>query len=327
MRPKISVIIPVYKVEKYIQHCVDSILNQTLQDIEVILIEDGSPDLCGEICDAYRQQDHRVSVVHKKNSGVSAARNIGLSIASGEYIGFVDADDIVSNCMFEMLYTQAIRLNADICMCSYKKIKTIEEAETLDGNINNIDVIPMNPKETIEAIMDFDRPIQTAVWNKIYKSNVIKNIRFNENKKTAEDLEYLIKAIVESNSIIYIPYKLYGYFIGREEAATSFNHDLNWYLEQNDNIAEVMNVVKDSYRDLANLAISYRCINGELSIINYLVVSDQYNTKIENLIRKDLKNNIYSVFKSGIHIVKKIQILIYIITPKLYRLVLKRKLC
>ncbi|MCF2684419.1 glycosyltransferase family 2 protein, partial [Faecalicatena contorta] len=120
MRPKISVIIPVYKVEKYIQHCVDSILNQTLQDIEVILIEDGSPDLCSEICDAYRQQDHRVTVVHKKNSGVSAARNIGLNIASGEYIGFVDADDIVSNCMFEMLYTQAIRLNADICMCSYK---------------------------------------------------------------------------------------------------------------------------------------------------------------------------------------------------------------
>ena len=150
---EITVIIPVYNCKNYLRQAVQSVISQPYQALKVLLVDDGSTDGSAVLCDKLADQDKRITVIHQKNCGVSAARNIGLNIASGEYIGFVDADDIVSNCMFEMLYTQAIRLNADICMCSYKKIKTIEEAETLDGYINNIDVIPMNQKDTIEAII------------------------------------------------------------------------------------------------------------------------------------------------------------------------------
>ena len=115
--PKISVIVPVYKVEKYIHKCVDSILNQTFSDIEVILVDDGTPDRCGEICDAYGEQDSRVKVIHKENGGLSDARNAGMPHASGEYIIFIDSDDYIESDMLEYMYTRLTEAGADMATC------------------------------------------------------------------------------------------------------------------------------------------------------------------------------------------------------------------
>ena len=104
--PTISVIVPVYKVEPYIRKCVDSILGQTFSDIQVILVDDGSPDQCGKICDEYAKQDNRVEVIHKENGGLSDARNAGIPYAKGEYIIFLDSDDYIENDMFEYMYTR-----------------------------------------------------------------------------------------------------------------------------------------------------------------------------------------------------------------------------
>lgn len=111
---KISIIIPVYNVERYLEKCIDSILQQTFKDIEVVLVNDGSQDQCGEICDRYKQKDNRIKVVHKENGGVASARNAGLKIATGEWIGWVDADDWIEPDMFNYLIENAIVYGADI---------------------------------------------------------------------------------------------------------------------------------------------------------------------------------------------------------------------
>ena len=106
---KVSVIIPIYKVEKYLSRCLDSVVNQTLDDIEIVLVDDGSPDSCPEICDRYAKKDSRIKVIHKKNEGLGYARNSGMLIATGEYIAFLDSDDYVSKDMYEKVYSELKR--------------------------------------------------------------------------------------------------------------------------------------------------------------------------------------------------------------------------
>lgn len=117
--PKVSVIVPVYNVENYIRKCLDSIISQTLKDIEIILVDDGSEDNSGKICDEYAEKDSRIIVIHQKNNGLSNARNTGLNIASGEYIGFVDSDDYIKSEMYSEMYQTAEKTDADMVLCNY----------------------------------------------------------------------------------------------------------------------------------------------------------------------------------------------------------------
>ena len=123
MKREISIIVPIYNVEKQLSTCIESILNQTFMNFELILVDDGSPDKCGEICDEYEKKDKRIKVIHKKNGGLSDARNAGLNIATGKYIGFVDSDDIIHPQMYEKLYNCINKYNSDIIQCKFKKFK------------------------------------------------------------------------------------------------------------------------------------------------------------------------------------------------------------
>ena len=116
MNPKVSIVVPMYGVEKYLEKCVNSLIHQTLKDIEIILVDDGSPDKCGEIAEQYAKNDARIKVIHQKNAGLGPARNTGMEVAVGEYIGFVDSDDWVNETMFEHLYNAALKGNADIAV-------------------------------------------------------------------------------------------------------------------------------------------------------------------------------------------------------------------
>ena len=131
--PKISIIVPIYNVERYLMECIDSIRNQTLTDIEIILVDDGSPDNSGAICDDCALKDDRIKVIHKKNGGLSSARNAGLKVAIGEYIGFVDSDDWVDGEMYEFLYKNAVEKHAEIAACNIAKMG-------LDGQFENFDI-------------------------------------------------------------------------------------------------------------------------------------------------------------------------------------------
>ena len=131
--PKISIIVPVYNVEQYLAECIESIKDQSLTDIEIILVDDGSPDNSGAICDDYALKDDRIKVIHKKNGGLSSARNAGLEVAIGEYIGFVDSDDWVDGEMYEVLYKNAVENQAEIAACNIAKMG-------LDGQFENFDI-------------------------------------------------------------------------------------------------------------------------------------------------------------------------------------------
>jgi glycosyltransferase involved in cell wall biosynthesis len=176
---KISIIVPVYNAEKYLEKCVNSIINQTHTNIEIILVNDGSTDGSGILCDKYIH-DKRVKIIHQKNQGASMSRNNGIDIATGNYIGFVDSDDWIDNDMFEILYKNIANFDADISMCGFKHVdedgKTIAKSNSLKNSLKIIkgaDIIKHN-------LLDYDEQerINEGVWNKLYKHSLFNNIRF-----------------------------------------------------------------------------------------------------------------------------------------------------
>ena len=185
--PKLSIIVPVYKVEQYLHKCIDSILSQTFTDFELILIDDGSPDRCGEICDEYAAKDDRIIVIHQKNRGVSAARNAGLDIARGEYIGFVDSDDWIEPEMYESMLCD-----------TYKEfdIVTVGAKSYENNNIRiilTIDCVFDQEKLLLELIAQPNR-IGGGVVNKVFKSSILKNVRFPVGITMCEDRLFLFDA-------------------------------------------------------------------------------------------------------------------------------------
>jgi len=208
----ITVIVPVYNVEKYLSKCIDSILNQTYTNLEIILVDDGSQDDCGQICDEYARKDNRIKVIHKENSGVSQARNIGIDNANGEFIAFVDADDYIER---EMLYTLKNNIkNVDLSSCGSQKVlgNNIIEQFKLEK-----DVIIDN-KEFMQS-MFYGRKhkykYQGLLVDKLYKSDIIRNnnIRFQEEIKYNEDRLFVFQYINKCDEGVYISsYMGYNYF-------------------------------------------------------------------------------------------------------------------
>lgn len=203
--PELSIIVPVYKTEKYLPKCIDSILAQTFTDFELILIDDGSPDRCGEICDEYAAKDDRIIVIHQKNQGVSAARNAGLDIARGEYIGFVDSDDQIEEEFGLIMLQQAHEKHAEIVSCSMR----VCDAEC-------------NPKRDIlteEFIYDsqhmtselFNTPdkLGGSCCNKIFLHSAITGIRFPIRQVMCEDRAFLFRCYIRCKKIYKLPIPLY----------------------------------------------------------------------------------------------------------------------
>lgn len=327
MKPKVSIIIPVYKVEKFLTRCLDSVLGQTLKEIEVILVDDGSPDNCGRICDEYAAKDKRVIVIHKKNAGVSAARNSGLEVASGEFVGFVDSDDYVAATMFEDMYRQAVLADAEMAMCQFAITDGVTDELVHRSSGDDFEVLKFDNKKAFEIIADFSCPVQVMVWNKLFKKKLIQNLCFDTNKRMAEDLEFLMRALFKSKTVVYVPYALYAYYAQREGAATFHaDHSIAWYLEQNSNITSIMDEVAQNCASVKELAIGYKCVNGDLSIANAMVRAGKLDLEAVKLVKNDLKNNIWKIMMSEIHAVKKIQILLFMVSPALYMKVMKKKL-
>ena len=207
-RPKLSVIVPVYKVEPYLQKCIDSILNQTFRDLELILVDDGSPDSCPAICDAAAEKDERVVVLHRKNGGLSAARNAGLMAARSDYIGFVDSDDYIAPEMYEKLYAAMVESNAQLAVCSYTYVDTKGnvlpkwESPILSGG-GVLDRVQMMDR------LGGDRSwYYITAWNKLYRRELFENIRFPFGK-LHED-EYVVHHVFWAcERIVVLPESLY----------------------------------------------------------------------------------------------------------------------
>ena len=219
--PKVSIIVPVYNVERYLKKCVESIVSQTLRDIEIILVDDGSPDNSGKICDELQTLDYRIVVIHQENRGLPGARNSGMKIAKGEYIGFVDSDDFIDEDMYERMYFKAKDNQADVVMCDYFKEAIIDNNEEIndsqkvtrifktcdiDEGVYDIEKIKnvIYPQLIMKENIDFG-PLLSQ-WSCLYNRKFIldNNIKYNENIKQCED-NYLSSIIgLKMNKFVYM---------------------------------------------------------------------------------------------------------------------------
>ena len=245
---KISIIVPVYNVEKYIRKCLDSILNQTFKEFELILVNDGSIDNSGKICDEYALKDKRIKVIHKKNGGLSSARNAGLDVVRGEYIGFVDSDDWIEPNMYELLYKVAKFKNADIVACNYSQFKEKNKLLKKDGiYLNKIEEIEL--EKLYEHILEKKYPqIYWSAWNKLWKRDLIGNLRFKEGR-IYEDKLFLYEIIYRNNEkkIYKINDELYHYRIDNISITRSIIGIKN--LDYLKNIIDIYKVIPSKYRD------------------------------------------------------------------------------
>ena len=215
----ISVIIPIFNVEKYIERCLDSVINQSYQNLQIICIDDGSTDRSGEICDEYSKLDARVQVIHKMNGGSSAARNAGLEVANGEYITFVDADDWLERDMYELLIEKANETTSgiDIVVCSYNF--AFEDRIEPAYNCKDVPTHEMPVKQFLPYIYIRDdyRGVASYLWNKLFKNDVINGrgsvTRFDVSLGSlGDDILFAAECFMKAENIAYIPYCGYNYF-------------------------------------------------------------------------------------------------------------------
>lgn len=221
----VSVIVPIYKVEKYLDVCINSIVKQTYTNLEIILVDDGSPDRCPQICDSWMEKDSRIKVIHKANGGLSAARNSGLDISEGDYISFVDSDDYIAPIFIEILLLNALRNNAQISCTGYCEVS--ENAKIL-GDYGRADELVMNKYEAIKYLFSSDS-FGNYAWNKLYRRDLFDNIRF-PNGMMMEDLGTTYLLIEKSEFITYNPQKLY-YYLQREDSILH-NPNENFYKDK-----------------------------------------------------------------------------------------------
>lgn len=229
-QPKVSIIVPVYNVEKYIDRCMQSLLNQTLYDIEIILVDDGSPDNCPAMCNDYAEKDSRIKVIHKKNAGLGFARNSGIDIATGEYLAFLDSDDYVEVTMYEKLYEKALTDNLDACYCD---IRNFDDHRILANTIllskndkfyNREDVDNLACHMLAAPISDpEDVEVPNTAWNGIYRKNLIEKyvMRFrSEREFVSEDVMFHADYLKYFNRIGWIREPLVCHYISNISSLT-----------------------------------------------------------------------------------------------------------
>lgn len=206
MNPLISVIVPVYNVEDYLDRCVESIVNQTYKNLEIILVDDGSPDNCPQICDDWAKKDSRIIVIHMKNGGQASARNEGLRIATGELIGFVDSDDYIDKTMYELMYECLRENNSDIVECTKMDFDDNQKFDYVGSN----QVLVFNRKEAIEDFLK-ETHLKCTVWNMLCKAEIAKCIMFDDGK-THEDILWPYRVYMKADRIVYLDKALYYYY-------------------------------------------------------------------------------------------------------------------
>lgn len=209
-KPLISVIVPIYNVEQYLCKCIDSIISQTYTNLEIILIDDGSPDNCGDICDQYALKDDRIIVIHQKNGGLSAARNSGIDICKGEYISFVDSDDFVSPFFIEMMYCGLKKFDCEISSLERRMqfIDGQDETVTFEKNAEDYIVEEIIPKEAIRRMMYQQLP--NGVQWRLYKKEIFSEIRFPVGW-LYEDAATTHKTFMKCKKIALIHADIYAY--------------------------------------------------------------------------------------------------------------------
>lgn len=299
MDKRISIIIPVYNVQNYLSQCIDSVVNQTYSNLQIILVDDGSTDSSGTICDEWEKKDSRIRVIHKENGGLSDARNIGMNIATGDYIAFVDSDDVIHPRMYEFLLAALMQTEADVAICHEEVFYEDSYQVTSYSNytIEGIETLQELKKHFMEV---WTGPINFA-WNKLYKKEVIGSLRFPKGRYL-EDIWFSVEALSRVSKVVWIEEKLYGFRQRQGSIMNSgkpkvFIHHAEAILHQR----EVLGMKEyDAYavRKLAHLCFEAKqagLSEGEKEVRKlFLTLCDE--VKIRNLPIKDICNMIMAKY-------------------------------
>lgn len=285
---QVSIIVPVYNMEHYLEKCMDSLVNQTLKDIEIIVVNDGSVDNSLKILNKYKKQyPEVVKIINQENSGISVARNNGLKLATGKYVGFVDSDDFVDLNMFKYLYDECERTKADIVVCNYKKYYSDTQ------KYEDIDVV-----KNIHCSNLFEEPslinsIYYAPWNKLYKRSLFDDILFPVNKKY-EDINAILKVFLKAKKIGKLDEYLYLYRINASGETLTINKKISDIV---DILEDLVNWCKKlSKYNLLESELEKLCVN---SLFYYLILSYQINDlNYINNFRKKIIDFLNSTFKN-----------------------------
>ncbi|MDR2623947.1 MAG: glycosyltransferase [Methanobrevibacter sp.] len=316
----ISIIVPVYNVEKYLKRCIDSILNQTFKDFELILVNDGSTDDSGKICDDYKEKDNRIKVIHKKNGGLSSARNAGIDVAQGGYYGFVDSDDYISYDMYECLYKLIYCNDADIAICSIyhcysngqgriKKNKSYSET--------NPKTYTFDKQEALKIVLQ-GKIFSMNVINRLYKRDLFKNIRFPEEIKFAEDVPFSFNIFKNVKKVVFYSSPKYFYMHRSLSLTTS-----NFNTDTKDVIKSYKSILKITKEKFPNLIVysEFRYLWSYISIFDKMILSEkiEYPEEYSDVL-SNIKKSMWKILKNpNFSLKRKLLLVVLIFNESLYK--------
>lgn len=292
----ISVIVPVYGVEKYLDRCVESVLNQTYKDFELLLVDDGSLDNCPRMCDEWAKKDERIRVFHKFNGGLSSARNLGLEKAKGDYIAFVDSDDFVHPDYLDYLYKALKERECDLVICDYLHFFTQNEVVDFKEDLKII-----KEYDNYTFFLDDEYLLGTCdakkivAWNKLYKKELFNDVRFPEGK-IHEDTAIYYKILYKAKKTVYIGNKLYCYFhnpngITLSRFTASRFSDISFFCEE----AEFFK--KISKKDKRYKPFVYSCCKKAFETYDYFIETYDYFDFEHDKTSKEIKKKLKKILK------------------------------
>lgn len=281
--PLISIVLPIYNVEKYLSNCIESVLNQTYKNLEVILVDDGATDSCGRICDEYAEKDKRIVVYHKENGGLSDARNYGLEHCKGQYVTFIDSDDYIDSDYISYLYSVLIKHGTKMSICQHKVHYDIGKIKDL-GHLGDE---KLSSKECLERMLYHD-VIDTSAWAKLYRTDLFDNVRYPKGK-IFEDIGTTYKLMLASGQIA-CGYEAKYHYIFHENSIVNSSFSLKKMdmIEMTDKMA---GDVLEIYPDLSD-AVKRRQVYARFSTLNQMIdVKDRKYKKIRKQIIEYIKKN------------------------------------
>ena len=318
----ISVIVPVYNMEQYLERCVNSIVDQNYRNLEIILVDDGSTDRSPRMCDEYAAKDGRIKVVHKVNGGLSDARNAGLQAATGTYIGYVDSDDWIEPQMYQRMYEACIEHQAQVAVCRYAKIYRDRVDREGNGQVTVFD------REGILKIYLTDQPeyvVYNSVWSKLFAREVVEGVLFPVGKNS-EDIMYTTKAFCKLEKAVYIDECFYDYVLDREGSIMNVNRTQRMFQDEIPFWREHITCIRELVsKDMGDMA-AYYFYRRLLSYYMELAVGEETRTAAKRIagIMRDERAEIRRVYTNAFEGKGDvIRMQLFLVSPGLYRIINK----
>lgn len=317
----ISIIVPVYNMEDYLERCMDSILNQTYANLEIIAVDDGSTDHSPQLCDVYASRDDRVKVLHKPNGGLSDARNAGLAVATGSYIGYVDSDDWIEPDMYERMYRACVETGSQLAACRYFSVHGDSAGKAEDNGSGA--VVPLSREELLKIYICGHEQyiIYNSVWSKLFHRELVRDVCFPKGRNS-EDIMYTTRAFCKLSRAVYLDTSLYHYVLDREGSIMNkakgermFRDEIPFWREH---ILHIRTEVSDAMGDLAAYYFWRRMLFYYMDMRRLGSQGRKYAGRLAEMIKRERKEikRVYAAACAGLG--DRVRMMVFLTNPGLY---------